>query len=260
MPRTGASSSARPTDRPMRAYVQGRTLALASLAVAATLAAPAGAAPSRAELDERLMALERKVDNQGLVEIARQIEAMQAELRSLRGSVEELQFALDGARAQQRDQYLDLDRRLAAAEASIEKLSQAAVAATPAGDPVAQYQAAFELLKAGRYAEARESFTAFLAAHPGHELAENARYWLGEAHYVDRQFEPALAAFETLARDFPQGRKRADAMLKAGYCLYELRRDGEARQWLERVVREQAGTPAAREAAARLDRMRAEGR
>lgn len=233
---------------------------LAALVAAVAASPPAAAAPSRAELDARLAALERKLDNQGLVEILRQIEAMQAELRSLRGSVEELQFAVEGARAQQREQYLDLDRRLSAAETSLGALSQAALAATPADDPAAQYQAAFELLKAGRYAEARQSFTAFLAAHAGHELAENARYWLGEAHYVERQFEPALAAFEAVVRDFPQGRKRADAMLKAGYCLYELRRDSEARQWLERLVREQAGTPAAREAATRLERMRAEGR
>lgn len=246
----------------MRLMDSGCRFLAAVLASAALLAsAPAGAAASRAELEARVIELERKVDNQGLLEIARQIEALQAELRSLRGGLEELQFAQEGARRQQRDQYLDLDGRLQAAQAAIDKLSRAAVASAPgADDPVAQYQAAFDLLKQGRYAESREGFSAFLAAHPQHELAENSRYWLGEAHYVDRQFEPALAAFEAVARDYPQGRKRADAMLKAGYCLYELRRDGEARSWLERVVREQAGTPAAREAAARLERMQAEGR
>jgi tol-pal system protein YbgF len=240
--------------------IQARGCVTAAVLAALAILAPAtaGAAASRAELEERVVALERKVDNQGLLEIARQIEALQAELRSLRGGLEELQFGLEGARKQQRDQYVDLDRRLQAAEAAVERLSQAAAPA--AGDPVAQYQSAFDLLKQGRYAEARDGFTAFLAAQPKHELAENARYWLGEAHYVDRQFEPALAAFEVVARDFPQGRKLADAMLKAGYCLYELRRDAEAKRWLDRVAREQSGTPAAREAAARLERMKAEGR
>ena len=231
--------------------------------LAATLlaSAQAGAAPSRGELEARIIELERKVDNQGLLEMARQIELLQAELRSLRGSLEELQFSQEGARRQQREQYLDLDRRMQAAETAIQKLSEAAVAAAPAGgDPVADYQAAFEFLKQGRYAEARQGFTAFLAAYPGHELTENARYWLGEAHYVERQYEPALAAFETVIREHPQGRKLGDAMLKTGYCLYELKRDAEARQWLERVVREQAGTPAAREAEARLARMKSEGR
>jgi tol-pal system protein YbgF len=236
-------------------------LAGALLAASAALAAvPAGAAASRAELEERVIQLERKVDNQGLIEIARQIELLQAEVRALRGSLEELQFAQQGLRDRQREQYLDLDRRLQAAEAAVEELSRTAAAASQGGDPVARYQAAFDLLKEGQYGEAREGFRAFLAANPGHELAENARYWLGEAHYVERQFEPALAAFEAVVRDHPEGRKAADAMLKAGYCLYELRRDAEARQWLARVAREQPGTPAAREAAARLERMNAEGR
>ncbi len=233
------------------------------IACVAALAAPqAGAAPSRAELDERLVQLERKVDNQGLVEIARQIEVLQAEVRTLRGKLEELQFAQAGQRDRQREQYLDLDRRVQAAESSIQQLSQAAAAsaAVANGDPAASYQSAFDLLKDGRYGDAREGFRAFLAAHPEHELAENARYWLGEAHYVERQFEPALAAFESVVRAHPQGRKAADARLKAGYCLYELGRFAEARSWLEALVREQAGTPAAREAAARLERMRAEGR
>jgi tol-pal system protein YbgF len=230
----------------------------ASIGVALVAAAPALAQASRAEIEQRVIQLERKVDNQGLLELARQLESMQAELRSLRGSLEELQFAQEGARQQQREQYLDLDRRLQAAEGAAERLAQAAAA--PAADPEAQYQAAFELLKQGRYADARSGFEAFLAAQPQHELAENARYWIGEAHYVERQFEPALSAFEQVLRDHPQGRKSADALLKSGYCLYELRRDGAARERLGRVLREHPGTPAAREATTRLERMTAEGR
>ncbi|MCU0975301.1 MAG: tol-pal system protein YbgF [Steroidobacteraceae bacterium] len=246
----------------MRFKHKGFPVVAAALAATTFVASlPAGAAASRAELEARVIELERKVDNQGLLELARQIEILQAELRSLRGSLEELQFSLEGARRQQREQYLDLDRRIQAAEAAIQKLSESAVAAAPAGgDPVAEYQAAFQFLKEGRYAEARQGFASFLAAHPGHELSENARYWLGEAHYVERQYPQALAAFEDVIREHPQGRKLGDAMLKAGYCLYELRRDAEARRWLERVMRELPGTPAAREAGARLARMKSEGR
>lgn len=259
MQRTAGSSCVRRTDR----CAAGRVPALLVLTgVALALAAPAQAqrAASRAELEERVIQLERKVDNQGLLELARQLEQLQAELRALRGTVEEVQFAQQGARDQQRQQYLDLDARLQAAESAIARLGDAAASAAGAAGPAEQYQAAFDLLKEARYAEARDGFAAFLAAHPTHELAENARYWLGEAHYVERQFAPALAAFERVVRDHPQGRKLPDALLKAGYCLYELRRDGEARAWLERVVRDHSGSPAAREATARLQRMAAEGR
>lgn len=236
-----------------------RTLALASATLlAGALAMPAVAAASRAELDERLARVERIVDNQALTEIAGQLAALEAELRALRGTLEELQFALDGARQQQRDQYLDLDRRLQALEEGAARLAQVAAAAGP--DPQADYQASFELLKAGRYAEAGRGFEEFLVAHPEHDLAANAQYWLGEVHYVERDFEGALVAFERVLSAYPQARKAPDAMLKAGYCQYELRRYAAARASLARVTRDFAGTPAAQDAAQRLERMAAEGR
>ncbi|HSF77609.1 MAG TPA: YbgF trimerization domain-containing protein, partial [Steroidobacteraceae bacterium] len=62
--------------------------------VASLLAALPGLAQaqaSRAELEARVAQLERLADNQGLIELARQLDALQAEVRALRGSVEELQ-------------------------------------------------------------------------------------------------------------------------------------------------------------------------
>lgn len=220
--------------------------------------APAAAAASRAELEERLLRVERIVDSQALAEIAGQLATLESEMRTLRGGLEELQFALDGARQQQRDQYLDLDRRLQSLEAAAQRLAQATIAAGP--DPQADYQASFDLLKAGRYAEAQRGFEAFLAAHPQHDLAANAQYWLGEVHYVERNYESALATFERVLAAYPQARKGPDALLKAGYCQYELKRYAAARGTLTRVTREFAGMPAAQDAAQRLERMAAEGR
>ena len=82
----------------------GAALLACAAALAAGLPSPATAAASRAELEERVVQLERAVDNRGLLEIARQLETLQAEVRALRGGLEELQFALDGAKQQQRDQ------------------------------------------------------------------------------------------------------------------------------------------------------------
>ena len=235
-------------------------MAAAGLLLASLLAAPATAtaAASRSELDERLARVERIVDNQALAELAGQLAKLEAEVRALRGSLEELQFALDGARQQQRDQYLDLDRRLQVVEAAARQAAQAAMAAGP--DPLADYQASFDLLKTGRYAEAQRGFESFLVAYPQHELAANAQYWLGEVHYVERSYEAALAAFERVLSTYPQARKAADALLKVGYCQYELKRYAAARTTLARVAQDFAGTPAARDASQRLERMAAEGR
>jgi tol-pal system protein YbgF len=229
------------------------------VAAALVLALPGAASgqASRAELEQRVAQLERLVENQGLLELAQQIETLNADVRSLRGSLEELQYAVKQGKEQQRAQYLDLDKRLQAVEESASRLSAAAAGATP--DPSADYQAAFDLLKAGKYPEARAGFDSFLAAHPEHELASNARYWLGEAYYVERDYRGALAAFDRVFSDYPQARKAPDALLKSGYCQYELARYTEARATLERVMSDYPDSPASRDAATRLARMQAEG-
>jgi tol-pal system protein YbgF len=84
-------------------------------------------------------------------------------------------------------------------------------------------------------------------------------YWLGEAHYVRRDYPAALAAFEGMLSTYPGTRKAPDALLKAGYCQYELKQTGAARTTLARVVAEYPETQAAADARARLERIGAQG-
>ena len=100
--------------------------------------------------------------------------------------------------------------------------------------------------------EQLQELAAFAKRYPESALRDNAAYWLGEAHYVDGHYSEALEAFQAVVTQFPDSRKRADALLKAGYCQVELRQWAGARKSLRRVVSEFPGTPAAKEAAARL--------
>ncbi len=255
MRKTGVSRSSTEIEGMQRAAA-GRLV----IAVLAALAATTALAQSQGErigtLEGRMAVVEQKLDNQALLEMSRQLDALSAEVRALRGELEKLQHDLDAARRQQRDQYVDLDTRLRTAETSL----AAQVATTPAAGPDAEYQAAFNLLKEGRYDGAAAGFTAFLAQHRDHELASNAQYWLGEAHYVRRDYPAALAAFEGMLRDYPGARKSPDALLKIGYCQYELKRYGPAREILTRLTQEYPETPAAAEGKARLERLGTEGR
>lgn len=252
MRRIAASSSCTAAD-PMR------SAGFAAAVLAAAISFPA-AAQSRGErldtLEQRMGVVERQLENQGLLEMQRQVAALDQELRRLRGELEQLQHDLERTRSQQRDQYVDLDTRLRAAETAL----SAAQATVPATSAEAEYQAAFNLLKDGKYDEAAVALREFLARHRQHELASNAMYWLGEAHYVRRDYPAALAAFEGVLKDYPGARKSPDALLKAGYCQYELQRYGPARTALTRLVQEYPDSPAAAEAKARLERLNAEGR
>lgn len=232
----------------------------ASLALVAAAASLPAAAQSRGErietLEARMQAVERQLESQALVEMSRQLGTQEAEMRRLRGEVERLQHELERSRGQQRDQYVDLDTRLRAAEAAL----AAAQAGVPAGGPEAEYQAAFNLLKDGKYPEASTALRDFVGRHRDHDLASNALYWLGEAQYVQRDFAGALAAFEGVLKDYPGARKAPDALLKAGYCQYELKRYDAARATLTRLPQEFPDSPAAAEANNRLARMKTEGR
>lgn len=265
-----------------------RALAIAGLAVMLTgVTACATQPPSEdpvliklTEIDERLSKVEKTVNNDSLVQLAGQVAELQQEVRELRGQVETLGYEAEGAANRQRDQYLDIDHRLQALESGSTTASpggrpgQAASGAAAVGGGAAaaagqattggdservRYQQAFDLLKDGRYDQARAAFQQFLADYPGSDLAGHSQYWLAETYYVTQQYKEALPAFQKVISDYPQSRKLPDALLKVGYCHYELGQYDTARSDLTRVVQDYPESTAARLAGQRLDRMKSEG-
>jgi len=129
-----------------------------------------------------------------------------------------------------------------------------APAASLAGEQAA-YEQAFALLREGAFAEAVDGFESFLDRYPSGDLAANAQYWLGEAHYVNRDFEEAKAAFEEVMARYPGSAKGPDAHLKLGFTLQELGQTAGARSTLQEVVKSYPGSPVARLAERRLQEL-----
>ena len=207
------------------------------------------------------------LSNQSLLQLSQGVEASQNEVRTLRGQIDELQHNLGRTQEQLREQYADADRRLAqleaggvAAGASMPTAGGSAGLPIPQGDDRANYQAAFDLLKDGKYAEATSAFKQFMVTFPDSALADNAWYWLGESYYVTKQYGDALKSFRTVVDKYPASRKMPDALLKIGYCNYELKNWAEARAALNQVVQQYADTTAARLASQRIAKMEGEGR
>jgi tol-pal system protein YbgF len=219
------------------------------------------------EMDSRLLRIERVLSNQSLLQLSQGIEASQNEVRTLRGQLEELQHSVGRTQDQLREQYADVDRRLSAVESGgtggVSAPATGGGAAglpVPQGDDRANYQAAFDLLKDGKYPEATAAFRQFMTTFPDSVLADNAWYWLGESHYVTKQYPDALKSFRTVVDKYPASRKMPDALLKIGYCNYELKNWAEARAALNQVVQQYADTTAARLASQRISKMEGEGR
>ena len=215
-------------------------------------------------LEGRVALVERQA--QALLELQRQQDRQAAELRALRGELEQLQETARKGSEEQRNLYGDIDRRLTALEArpvaavaggggapaAAASGTDAAGAGTDALADDDAYQAALAKLRSKDYAGATAALAAFPKRYPASALRDNAAYWLGEAYYVDGNYAEALTAFQAVVTQFPDSQKRADALLKAGFCQVELRQWTGARKSLRRVVSEFPGTPAAKAAAARL--------
>ncbi len=245
------------TERARRALLPLACVA-SLLAGCATTAEPDPTLRRLDDLDARVGRIDRIVENQSLVQLAQRVDALQNDVRTLNGRIEELQNANEGLRKQQRDLYADLDQRLKA------PAPPAAEVAVPAGGPVGdeqgQYNRAFDSLKAGDYPAAVNAFRQLAASFPTGALADNTQYWLGEAYYVTRDYDHAAACFERVLATWPNSRKAPDALLKLGYTQFEQKRVSAARATLAQVVSRHPGTDAARLAAERLQKLPADAR
>ena len=70
-------------------------------------------------VDGALDALERKLDSRSLLEMLNRIEQLQGDVQRLRGDVELQTHRLEALQRQQREQYLDIDRRLQQLETGV---------------------------------------------------------------------------------------------------------------------------------------------
>lgn len=231
-----------------------RRLALGTLFISGLALAPLAGAAS---LEDRIARLERMQDNKAQVEMLMRLNSLQQEVQQLRGLVEEQNYQIDNLKQRQRELYLDIDRRLSGLERG--GVANSAAVADPgavslAGGEPAQgtgagmseadmaaerdaYQKAFDLLRELRYEQATIAFAEYLKSYPNGRYSHTAQYWLAEANYAQRKFQPAIGDYQKLLSDYADSPKRADAMLKIGYSYNELGKKDEASKILEQLIK-----------------------
>ena len=234
------------------------------------MAAPAMA--QRASLAERVAALElQAANNQGNVDLLNQVTTLRSDVQALRAQIEDLQHQNEQLRQSSHDQYLDLDGRLTRIEggaaASTEPRAVPPVAvAKPTAPPVqdtapvvhgdagtlaqgvderSSYEAAFDTLKSGRYADSARQFQDFLQRYPSGAYAPNALYWLGESFYATQNYALAQQQFQALLDRYPTHDKAPGALLKVGLSQVGLQQADAAEATLQQVVQRYPGTDAA---------------
>ncbi|WP_164880816.1 tol-pal system protein YbgF [Aestuariirhabdus litorea] len=198
-----------------------------------------------------------------------QLELLQQEVQTLRGMLEEQSHALRLMKQEQRDRYIDLDRRisqLSSAEPTISLPAKSPTtvvppvipsnggAASPAAttttaDPAVEKQAyddAFALIKERKFDQAIIALNAFVDSYPQGDYAANAQYWLGEVYLATNQAGPARTAFEKVLSDFPNHRKAPDASYKLGRMYHSLGDVEAARRYFQQTVERFPGSSSAK--------------
>jgi tol-pal system protein YbgF len=252
------------------------------------MALPAHA--QRVSTSDRLTALEQRLATMGAANVDQlnQIAELKRELSELRSQNEELQRKLEQVGNSSRIEIGDLDDRVtrletqATAPATATPPAGASAPAGPAARPAAPaparptvtdtpprvygdaatlgkgaderaaYNAAFDVLKAGRYPEAAAAFLAFLGQYPEGTYTPNAVYWLGESYYAAQQYALAQAEFQRLVSRYPTHDKAPGALLKVGLCQQSLRQLDAAEATYREVASRYPGTEPARTAEDRI--------
>lgn len=219
-----------------------------------------GARKQIQQLETRVLKLEDEVNQRtkSMLDLQSQIDALNTEIRNLRGQNEETTHGLQDAEKRQKDFYVDLDTRLRHFE-SIETAAAAAPkpadapdgVATDSDDPAAQnhaIEAAYRLVKAGSYADAVKSLQGFLQKYPDSVYVPDATFWLGNAQFTLKDYKAALLTYRSLLKAEPNSAKAPDMLFNIALCQQELKSSGQARATLKQLIAKYPDSTAAAKA------------
>ena len=116
--------------------IPGCFLGLGMTAVLLTLPAVA-LSQTAASLEQRVAKMERMLDSGTLLKLLQSVEELKAEVRQLRGQLEQQQYSMSQMSDRQRELYLDVDRRLQRMEVAGVTVGAAAASGGPGSAPPA---------------------------------------------------------------------------------------------------------------------------
>jgi tol-pal system protein YbgF len=176
----------------------------------------------------------------------------------MRGQLELLQNHIENADRRGKDLYVDVDARLRKLEQAKEAAAAAAAAEKPAaeaGPPAAEakaYEAALNQFKLGNYPLAISAFQGFLVTYPSSKLAPSAQYWIGNAHFAQRDYRQAIVAQQKVISAWPEDQKAPDALLNIASSQEAMGDRRGAQKSLEALLVKYPASPAATSARQRL--------
>ena len=190
-----------------------------------------------------------------------QLQDLQSLVAEQRGIIEELSYQVQVLQQEQKERYVDLDRRIqqlqekvasGAVQAPAANLDQNDQAALTDEEILAEYNAAKALMLDKKFDESISKLAIFAKKYPEHPLTPNAWYWIGEIYLVQRNSEQAKSAFERIVSDYGSHDKVPDSLYKLGVIAQQAADTATARDYFERIIETYPETQSAKLAKARL--------
>jgi len=180
--------------------------------------------------------------------------SMEASLAANQGRLSAIETA-DQGRDRTLAEMKEALSRLESRASSLEKGASASPqpeAKTAGEDPEKLYQKGYNETISRDYPRAISSFQKFLDSFPGHKLAVNAQYWLGEIYYARGDWEVAILEFDKVIKKYPDTEKAPASLLKQAFAFEKLGSTKEAAVLLQEVVDKYPKSPEASMAKKRL--------
>jgi len=233
-----------------------------------------GATPAPAQTQPQAAAAATTTPNPQLSQLFYQLQVLQQEVQELRGLVEEQSYQLNRLAQDQKEQYIDLDGRIAglsggsgpsrAPAASSTQMPGLSAGATAAGSSAGSsaalategviaagaseretYTRAFDLMKARQFEESAAGFNQLIVTYPNGQYTPNAFYWLGELYLAQSETEQARQAFAQVLNLYPDHPKVPDTLYKMGVVYHRLGDNGKAREYFQQVAADYPNSSAA---------------
>jgi len=125
-------------------------------------------------------------------------------------------------------------------EAQVEAKVDGGAPHPPAGAPAPQelFDAGLRYFRKGEHGQAALEFAELVRTYPSDALAGAAQFWIGEAYFLDRDFEQAAVEYRKTLDLAPKGKEAPQALLKLGLSYRAGRREALAREAWTRLIRD----------------------
>jgi tol-pal system protein YbgF len=198
-----------------------------------------------AQVLEQLTQLKRS-----LLDLNSQLELLRADNAKLRGQDEQLSKDVAELQRRTKDLQVGVEDRMRKLEPQKITLDGKEFVADP--EERRQFDDAMAVLRRGEFPAAAAALVAFQKRYPQSGYHESALFWLGNAHYGNRNFKEAIAAFRAVVSMAPGNPRTPEALLSIANCQLELKDAKGARRTIDELVKNYPQSEAAQAGRERL--------